>query len=125
MNDLVKQYLEVETKIKTVRKLGSRTCLIEMNNTHEKNKIMQSKSKLKDIQGAKIYINDDVTRREREGQTSIRKFAYEERSKGKDLKIAMKKVVVNSTEWKWNKEEERLIETMTKNQQIILGMEIR
>ncbi|KAF2895031.1 hypothetical protein ILUMI_11143 [Ignelater luminosus] len=57
---------------------------------------MQCESKLKDIQGDKNYINDDVTRREREKQKSIRKFAYEETSKGND-------------------EEERLIETMTKN----------
>ncbi|KAF2878667.1 hypothetical protein ILUMI_27504 [Ignelater luminosus] len=39
-----------------------------MNNTHEKDKIMQSKSMLKNIQGATIYINDDVARREREKQ---------------------------------------------------------
>ncbi|KAF2886643.1 hypothetical protein ILUMI_19530, partial [Ignelater luminosus] len=66
VNDFVKQHLNVEAKIKTVRKL--RMCLIELNNTHEKDKIMQSRSKLKDVQGAKIYINDDVTRREREKQ---------------------------------------------------------
>ncbi|KAF2893706.1 hypothetical protein ILUMI_12466, partial [Ignelater luminosus] len=68
MNDFVKQHLEVEAKIKTGRKLGLRTCLIEMNNTHEMNRIMQSKSKLKDIHGAKNYINNDVTRKKREKQ---------------------------------------------------------
>ncbi|KAF2884264.1 hypothetical protein ILUMI_21916 [Ignelater luminosus] len=98
LNDFVKQHLKVEAKIKTVRKLGPTTCLIEMNNTHKKNKFMQSKAK-----------------REREKQKSIRKFAYGERSKGKDVKIGMKKVVVNGTEWRWNKKEERLAETMTKN----------
>ncbi|KAF2898138.1 hypothetical protein ILUMI_08036 [Ignelater luminosus] len=97
MNDFVKQHLGIEAKIKTVCQLGLRTFLIEMNNTHEKDRIMQSKSKLKDIQGANIYINDNITRRERERQTSIRKFAYKERSNGKDVNIGMKKVVVNGT----------------------------
>ncbi|KAF2887642.1 hypothetical protein ILUMI_18532 [Ignelater luminosus] len=36
MNDFVKQHLEVEPKLKTFRKLGPRTYLMEMINTYEK-----------------------------------------------------------------------------------------
>ncbi|KAF2899315.1 hypothetical protein ILUMI_06861 [Ignelater luminosus] len=76
----------VKAKIENAHKLGPKTCLIELDQ-QEKIKIMNNKAKLKNVKEEKIYINDDVTVREREIQKSIRKMAQEERDKGNEVQI--------------------------------------
>ncbi|KAK9720370.1 hypothetical protein QE152_g22091 [Popillia japonica] len=45
---------------------------------------MENKKKLKELQTHKIFINDDLTKKEREKQTIIRKAAKEERVKARE-----------------------------------------
>ncbi|XP_050507273.1 uncharacterized protein LOC126884954 [Diabrotica virgifera virgifera] len=91
-NNFIKQHLGVEVKIRNAHKLGENTCLIELENQEEKRKIMEKKYKLKEIRGLKVYINEDATIREREIQKTIRNIAQEERNKGNEVKIGVKKI---------------------------------
>ncbi|KAK9695280.1 hypothetical protein QE152_g32645 [Popillia japonica] len=98
---------------KEVTKIGERTCklekeLIEFENEIQKNEIMQNKKKLKDYKSDRIFINDDLTHREREKQKQIRKFARSEIEKGSEVKIGYSKVNINGVEWRWNETSEKM-----------------
>jgi hypothetical protein len=49
--------------------------------------IMLSKSELKEKKGERMYIDDDLTKEERETQKKLRELAREERDRGKRVKI--------------------------------------
>lgn len=70
--------------------------------------MMQNKSHLKHGQGGKIFINDDLTKEERDIQRKIRQTFNEEKAKGKNVKMGFLKVIVEGEIWKWNKGEGRL-----------------
>lgn len=105
VEDILKKYLEIQVEIKTVKQLGPKTCLIELKNTDDKIKIMQNKAKLREYREGRIYINDDMTKEEREIQGRIRRKAKEERTKGKKVKIRFQKLIVEGEQWSWNREE--------------------
>uniref|UniRef100_A0A6P7FC70 Uncharacterized protein PF11_0207-like isoform X1 n=1 Tax=Diabrotica virgifera virgifera TaxID=50390 RepID=A0A6P7FC70_DIAVI len=108
MLNLFKGHMEIEVKIKNAYKLGTKTCLIELEDQEDKIKVMKNKSKLKNYKEEKIYINNDTTMREREIQKTIRMIAREERDKGNEVKIGTNKLWVNNEEWKWNNKEDKI-----------------
>ncbi|KAK4885034.1 hypothetical protein RN001_001305 [Aquatica leii] len=75
----IKDYLEVEAKVKDAITLGTNVCLVKLENGKDKEKIMINKTKLGKIPNEKIYINDDLTKKEREKQNQLRKKAAEEK----------------------------------------------
>lgn len=104
VEDIIKKYMEIQIEIKAVKYLGPKTCLIELKNTDDKIKIMKNKSKLREYKEQNIYINDDMTKEEREIQEKIRRKAKEERTKGKTVKIGYQKLLVQGEQWRWNRE---------------------
>ncbi|KAI4465408.1 atp synthase mitochondrial f1 complex assembly factor 2/atp12 protein mitochondrial precursor [Holotrichia oblita] len=56
--------------------------------------VMKNKSKLRNKLDNKVFINDDLTREERDIQRIIRQKAKEEKSKGKQVKIGYAKLVI-------------------------------
>ena len=92
----------MEVKIKRVRNLGNGH-VVELDNEEYKWKIMKNKSKLKEVNEPKVFINDGMNKTEREIQALIRSKAKEERAKGSDVKIRFQKVSINGAVWKWNK----------------------
>lgn len=115
VENMFENNLQVKVQIKAAHRLGEKICLIEMEKEEEKEKIMKSKHKLKDINDEKIYINNDMTKKEREKSKEIRKIAKNERDKGKNVKIGYNKINVDGKEWKWNKDTERLEPPNPKN----------
>lgn len=105
----MREELGIEAKIEEVYKLGYKTCLIKMENSKEKDKIMENKNKLK-TRKREIYINNDMTKEERKIQQEIRKIAKIEKSKGKTVRVGYQKVTMDGVVWKWNKEKEILEE---------------
>lgn len=103
----IEKELGVKVKVNDARKLGDKTCLVELDNKYEKSKVMQNKMKLNQ-QKEKIYVNDDLTKDEREIQAKIRIMAREQKSKGKITKIGYQRLIVNNELWKWNKEKRQL-----------------
>ncbi|CAG9772461.1 unnamed protein product [Ceutorhynchus assimilis] len=85
------QQLKVNVTPKTVTRIAERTWIIELQNEADKRKIMENGTKLKDMRGERVFINDDVTKQDREKQNEIRIFANQERQKGKEVKIGFNK----------------------------------
>lgn len=84
-----------------------RIYIVKLENFEKKKGIMQKKSKLK---GRKIYIEDDMTWRERTTQRKIIESARSEREKGKIVKIGYNRMIINGKEYKWNELEDKLEE---------------
>jgi hypothetical protein len=61
-----------------------------------------------------MYIDDDLTKEERETQKKLRELAREERDRGKRVKIGYRKIQINGDWFRWDKEtgetEENLLE---------------
>ncbi|KAI4459084.1 hypothetical protein MML48_6g00020248 [Holotrichia oblita] len=81
MHQFIESELEVKVALKGIRKIGDKIYWVELDSMDEKLKIMRNKSKLKNRRGDKIYINDDMTKQQREIQGIIRRTAREEMNK--------------------------------------------
>jgi len=55
-----------------------------------------------------IYIDNDLTRAEREMQEKLKEKAKEEKEKGKKVRISYGKIAVNGVWLRWNEKENRL-----------------
>lgn len=115
MQILIKQQLKIDTKIKSTKKLGQKACLLELEDEKEKEKIMKSKYKLKNMGDGRIYINDDLTENERRKQKQIREIARDQKSKGKEVKIGYNKIIIDGEEWRWDSDLEELKKVFSKN----------
>lgn len=111
MKNFMEQELNIIVGVVSALKLGERTCLIQLTNQAEKKKIMQNKSKLKNKIGEKIFIEDDLCRKDRDIQRQIRIRASEEKKNGKETKIGYKKLYIGAEEWKWDGKEGKLMKT--------------
>jgi hypothetical protein len=80
----VEEWLEreigVKVNVKEAFKINEdRMMLAKIENWEQKKNIMLSKSKLKEKKGERMYIDDDLTKEERETQKKLRELAREER----------------------------------------------
>jgi hypothetical protein len=66
---------------------------------------MLNKSKLKEKKDERMYIDDDLTKEERETQ---KKLAREESDRGKRVKIGYRKIQINGEWFRWDESEEKL-----------------
>jgi hypothetical protein len=55
-----------------------------------------------------MYIDDDLTKEERETQKKLRELAREERDRGKRVKIGYRKIQINGDWFRWDKRQEKL-----------------
>lgn len=112
LKEQVKQFihknLEVEVEVKDARKLRDNIHIVEMGSLNEKGKIMQNKNKLKNYKQGRVFINDDMTKTERDIQRKIRAMARDERTKGSYVWIGYQKIKINEEVLVWNKQEEKL-----------------
>jgi predicted RNase H-like nuclease (RuvC/YqgF family) len=115
IENIIKKELELDIAVKTVQKIGEKTCLIELEKEEDKENIMKNKYKLKYKENDKIYINNDETKKERERGRQIRKMAKEEKNKGKEVKTGYNKVTIEGKVWKWNRALEKLELEQPKN----------
>lgn len=112
---IMEENMGMRIQVKSASKLGERTCLIELREEKDKEEVMKNKSKLKNIIGEKIYINNDETRMEREKNICIRTRAKEEQKKGNNVKIGYNKININGQTWRWNGAQGDLELQKTKN----------
>lgn len=111
-DDLPKQFeifceekLGIQAKVKTARVIAKNKndeplVLIRMQNVEDKVKIMKVKGKLRE-KNIKVYIDDDMSKEERELQKRIRKWVQEERGKGRQVQAGFKKVKINGEWIRW------------------------
>ncbi|KAK9739153.1 hypothetical protein QE152_g9287 [Popillia japonica] len=114
VEEIVKRHLQIDVNTKTVTRLGERTCMVHLSTPDEKAKIMENKSKLKDM-ADRIFINEYLTQEEKEKQRIIRQMGNTERSKGKIVKIGYNKITVDGEEWRWNQSKRKVEKPMQKN----------
>lgn len=115
IKDVFREGLKLTIEPKKVLKIGSKTCLVEMENMEDKRKLMENKYKLKEIKDKRIYVNDDLTKNELEIRKKLRAIAQEEKLKGKEVKIGYSKLTVDGNVWRWNKSKDKLELDTTKN----------
>ncbi|KAI4466143.1 hypothetical protein MML48_3g00011099 [Holotrichia oblita] len=115
INKFIAENIGIEATIKAVNKVGGTTCIVELIDEETKTEIMRNKAKLRNMEIEKIYINEDLTRKDRDKQRQLRIRAQEERGKGNIVKVGYNKLIINEKEWRWNKEKEVLEKKITKN----------
>ncbi|KAJ3665757.1 hypothetical protein Zmor_001235 [Zophobas morio] len=108
VNKFIENRLEVKVEIKKASKIRKDIYLIQLENSENKQKIMENKEKLKVVQDDRVHINNDLTKKEREIQTQIRLQAKREREAGKVVKIGFNKLTIDGKTWKWDKTQRRL-----------------
>ncbi|KAL3267039.1 hypothetical protein HHI36_011181 [Cryptolaemus montrouzieri] len=113
--ETIKKHLGIEVKITGDSKLGPRTCLVELENAEVKKNVMMNKNKLGRLVGEKIYINDDLSKKDREIQGHIRGIASAERKDGKNVKIGYRKLFIEGEKWVWNDNQARLQKEADRN----------
>uniref|UniRef100_A0A6P7FI00 Uncharacterized protein LOC114328141 n=1 Tax=Diabrotica virgifera virgifera TaxID=50390 RepID=A0A6P7FI00_DIAVI len=94
--------LKLQVKLRGAVKIGDQIFVAEMENLTDKLSVLKNKGKLTNLQGQKVYIESDLTRKEREIQAKIRKMAKVEKDKGNNTKIGYMKLEINGKEWKWD-----------------------
>jgi hypothetical protein len=99
----VKAELEVEVTVKEMYKInGGKMIVAELESWGEKRKVMENKRKLREKKGKRIYIEDDLTKKERDIQKELRALTKEERQKGLRVKVGYKKIWIEGKGFRWD-----------------------
>ena len=111
----VQKNLNVQIKAKNVNKINNKRCVIELESFEKKLEVMKNKSKLKSIEGDKIYIDNDLTKKEIQIQKKIKEIANEERLNQKQVKIGHQKIFIEKELYIWNRKNDKLVKVETQN----------
>lgn len=110
MEKMMEKELGIEARVGKAYAVGQKGIVVEMRNWGDKIKILREKRKLR---GGKIFIDAELTHREREIQRRLREMAREERNKGAIVRVGYQKMEINGKIVNWDDEENRLIEVAT------------
>jgi predicted RNase H-like nuclease (RuvC/YqgF family) len=109
IENFLKNELKVQVKVVDAFKVGQveekKAIIATIETYKQKTDIMVNKKNLK---GKKIYIENDLTKKEREIQTKIIKIAKEENNAGNKTRIGYQKLIINNQEYEWNKQQQNL-----------------
>lgn len=107
IENLIRQELRIKVKVRNAYKVSMKKCIAEMEKWEDKVEILKNKGKLN---GKEIYIDSEMTLKEREIQKKIRDYAKEVKSKGARVKVRFQKLEINGRIMKWDHKEQRLME---------------
>ena len=109
----IKQSLNIEVKVNKAyiikrnrEDIAGKTAIATIQNWEMKKEVMKKKSELK----KGIYIDDDLTVKQREIQMKIRKIAKQEKEKGKETKIGYMKIKIDGKWMKWDEHAQKFQE---------------
>ncbi|XP_076297968.1 uncharacterized protein LOC143217494 [Lasioglossum baleicum] len=102
IKDELQEEVEIEDAFWIKKNQGENILLAKAKNWQQKKMIMLKKNKLK---GKKIYIENDLTKREREIQREIYEIARTEKNKGEKVKIGYKKLQIGEKFFHWKDDE--------------------
>lgn len=109
LEEFIENATGVKVNIKEATEIGTKICKAELDNSYEKDLVMKNKAKLNQLK-SRIYINNEMTKEEREIQKIVKQKAEDERKKGKNTKIGYHKVLIDGIQWKWDRVQEKLLE---------------
>lgn len=105
----IEEKLEIQTKIKQVFTVGKdknkQAVIVKMHNWEAKKEIMQQKKRL---YGTKVYIENDLTLKERATQIKLKEIADKLKEEGKRVKIGYKKLIINNVIHIWDEGKEMI-----------------
>ncbi|KAF5301342.1 hypothetical protein FQA39_LY10740 [Lamprigera yunnana] len=108
----------IKSQQKREDKLDKILIMYQQLTLQEKTEIMKNKVKLARHKDDKVYINNDMTRQERDIEKQIRKRAEEKRKQGKKVNGGYQKLYIDKQVWKWNKEKSDLEEVVNSEAKI-------
>ncbi|KAK1137397.1 hypothetical protein K0M31_001908 [Melipona bicolor] len=101
----VEEEFEIKGEVCTVetrgRKEVSNQTIVEMKDWETKQTVMQKKKKLG---GKSIYLDQDLTEKERRVQRELGERAKEERAQGKEAKVRYRRIYIQGRCYVWNSE---------------------
>lgn len=112
--NVVERYLGIKVNVKMAAKLGEKTYLVQMQSEKDKDMVMKNKHKLRNVKNERIYMNNDLSKTDREVQNKIREKLNEIKKTGKQVKMGYRKMWVETEEWKWDNQKEMLVEGKNK-----------
>jgi hypothetical protein len=109
MEEWLEREIGVKVNVKEAFKINKdKMMLAKIESWEQKKNILLNKSKLKEKEDERMYIDDDLTKEEREIQKKLRELAREERNRGKRVKIGYRKIQINGEWFRWDEREEKL-----------------
>lgn len=92
--------IEIEEirKVKTGREEKGDMLIVKVRSEENKRKILENKRKLK---GRNVWIEEDLTFKERKMRWNLRKVAEEERRKGRTVRMGNGRIWVENAWWFW------------------------
>lgn len=102
----LKNKLQADVEVEEAREIGNKkegrsTITVKFGNWENKQEVLKNKNKLK---GEKIFIDHDLTIKERNIQKKLRDIGKTEAAKGHTVRIGYKKIFINGTKHIWNEE---------------------
>lgn len=101
MQEMLEKQLGIRVEIERATKINRQKCVIKIKEWRDKIRILTEKRKLR---GGTIYIDSDLTKKQREVQKKIRDEAKKQRESGKAVKVGYNRLTVNNEIWVWNNE---------------------
>lgn len=102
--------LGVEAEVKEAYEVGGNKLVARIGSWEQKQRVMRSKSELKNGKNNKVFIDHDLTPKEREVQRVIRGVAKEERTRGRRVEVGYRRLKVDGRTKSWNDDLGRLME---------------
>jgi hypothetical protein len=110
LEEWIKNNLRIDVEIESVYKINKEMYVGQVSKYEKKIEIMKKKSCLRENENKKIFITNDLTKKERDIQGWIREEANAEKEKGNKVRIGYKKLTINEKIWTWNSKTYRLEE---------------
>lgn len=111
IKEIIKEKMGLSVYIKHIRHIGGGIVVV-LESMENKREIMRNK---KCLQGLDIWIEDDLTVREKEIQSWLERLREEERGLGIEAQVGYQKVKVQGNWYNWDEKEGRLEEQKEKN----------
>lgn len=99
--------IEIEEirKVKMGREEKGDMLIVKVRSEENKRKILENKRKLK---GRSVWIEEDLTFKERKMRWNLRRVAEEERRKGRTVRMGNGRIWVENAWWFWDEDDEVL-----------------
>lgn len=109
----IKNNLQVEIKAMKATEIKDDLYIVETENFEQKIAVMKNKNKLRNVKTSRVYINNDLTLKERKIQKTIQEQAGELRKDNNRVIVGYQKMIVNGEKYKWNDREKKMEKEQT------------